>query len=82
MERKTLLAEESRYAAGVLSNAQIVKQQEALAQLEQNYSTALLNYSLARLELLRTMGREETAWGGTMDIKNAVLRCCCLYSAY
>ncbi|HHY16120.1 MAG TPA: TolC family protein [Firmicutes bacterium] len=64
LERKTLLAEESRYAAGVLSNAQIVKQQEALAQLEQNYSTALLNYSLARLELLRTMGREETAWGG------------------
>ncbi len=63
LERKTLLAEESRYAAGVLSNAQIVKQQEELAQLEQNYSTALLNYSLARLELLRTMGQEETAWG-------------------
>lgn len=67
LERKTLQAEESKYAAGVLSNAQIVAQQEKLAQLEQSYSTALLNYSLARQELLRTMGQAETARGENDD---------------
>lgn len=56
LETKTLQAEESKYAAGVLSNAQIVAQQEKLAQLEQEYSTELLQYSLARLKFLQTIG--------------------------
>lgn len=59
LERNTLLAEESKYAAGMLSNAQIVAQQETLAKLEESYSKALLNYSLARLELLRTIGETD-----------------------
>lgn len=62
LERQTLQAEESKYAAGVLSNAQIVAQQEKLAQLEQSYSDSLLNYSLARLKLLQAIGKEES-WG-------------------
>jgi len=61
LERKNLQAEESKYAAGVLSNAQIVAQQEKLAQLEQDYSADLLNYSLARMGLLQTIGKED-AW--------------------
>lgn len=63
LEAQTLLAEESKYAAGVLSNAQIVAQQEKLAQLEQEYSTELLQYSLTRLKLLQTLGLDEHFWG-------------------
>jgi outer membrane protein TolC len=63
LEAQTLLAEESKYAAGVLSNAQIVAQQEKLAQLEQEYSTELLQYNLARLKLLQTIGLDEHSRG-------------------
>lgn len=63
LEQKMLQAEESKYAAGVLSNAQIVAQQEKLAQLEQGYSTELLQYSLARLKMLQAIGRPEVSWG-------------------
>lgn len=63
LEAQTLLAEESKYAAGVLSNAQIVGQQEKLAQLEQEYSTELLQYNLARLKLLQTIGLDEKSRG-------------------
>lgn len=60
LERKNLQAEESKYAAGVLSNAQIVAQQEKLAQLEQDYSADLLSYSLARMKLLQIIGKEDS----------------------
>lgn len=63
LESQTLLAEESKYAAGVLSNAQIVAQQEKLAQLEQEYSTELLQYNLARLKFLQTIGLDENSRG-------------------
>ena len=59
LERQALKAEESKYAAGVLSNAQIVAQQEKLAQLEQEYSASLLRYSLSRLKFLQTIGKHE-----------------------
>ena len=39
-----------------MSNAQIVAQQERLAVVEQEYSKALLDYSLGRSKLLRLMG--------------------------
>lgn len=67
LEKKTLKAEESKYAAGVLSNAQIVAQQEKLAQLEQNYSTNLLQYSLARIKLLQTIGQQVTEQKGEQN---------------
>lgn len=63
LERQTLKAEESKYAAGVLSNAQIVAQQEKLAGLEQQYSTELLRYSLSRQKLLQTIGQQEASRG-------------------
>lgn len=59
LERQTLKAEESKYAAGVLSNAQIVAQQEKLANLEQQYSADLSSYTLARIKLLQTIGKPE-----------------------
>lgn len=59
LERKSLEAEKSRYAAGVVSNAQVVSKQEELARLEQDYSTRLLQYSLARVKLLQTIGQHE-----------------------
>jgi outer membrane protein TolC len=59
LERQTLLAEESKYAAGVLSNAQIVAQQEKLANLEEQYSADLSLYSQARIKLLQAIGRYE-----------------------
>lgn len=59
LERQTLKAEESKYAAGVLSNAEIVAAQESLAALEEQYSADLLNYSLARINFLQTLGRHE-----------------------
>ncbi|HBN97020.1 MAG TPA: hypothetical protein DDZ66_12030 [Firmicutes bacterium] len=59
LERQALLAEESKYAAGVLSNAQIVAQQEKLANLEEQYSADLSLYSQARIKLLQTIGRYE-----------------------
>lgn len=59
LERQALKAEESKYAAGVISNAQIVAQQENLAKLEQDYSASLLNYSLARIQLLQRIGQYE-----------------------
>lgn len=59
LERQALKAEESKYAAGVISNAQIVAQQENLAKMEQEYSSSLLNYSLARIKLLQTIGQYE-----------------------
>ena len=46
LEQRILEAEQIRYAAGVVSNAQIVAQQERLAVVEQEYSKALLDYSL------------------------------------
>lgn len=58
LERQILKAEESKYAAGVLSNVQIVAQQEKLAQLEQQYSASLLSYSLSRLRLLQAIGEQ------------------------
>lgn len=63
LEQQILQAEESKYAAGVLSNAQIVAQQEKLAQLEQQYSANLLSYSLARLRLLQAIGEQ----GGPLE---------------
>lgn len=59
LERQALLAEESKYAAGVLSNAQIVAQQEKLASLEEQYHVALSNYTQARIKLLQTIGKYE-----------------------
>ncbi len=59
LERQALKAEESKYAAGVLSNAQIVAQQEKLASLEAQYSANLLSYSLARVKLLQTIGMQD-----------------------
>lgn len=59
LERKALQAEESKYAAGVISNAEIVAKQERLAQLEQEYSQNLFQYSLARIKLLQAMGAQE-----------------------
>jgi outer membrane protein len=56
LEQRILEAEQIRYAAGVVSNAQIVAQQERLAVVEQEYSKALLDYSLGRSKLLRLMG--------------------------
>lgn len=67
LERKTLQAEEAKYAAGVLSNAQIVSQQEKLADLERSYSSSLLSYTLARLDLLRTIGLAEEPWEAAAD---------------
>ncbi|NMB02080.1 MAG: TolC family protein [Firmicutes bacterium] len=61
LERQALKAEESKYAAGVVSNAQIVAQQENLAKMEQDYSSSLLNYSLARIKLLQAIGQYEEA---------------------
>ncbi|NLJ80501.1 MAG: TolC family protein [Firmicutes bacterium] len=63
LERKTLQAEESKYKAGVISNAQILAQQEKLAAVEQEYSDALLQYSLNRIKLLQNMGRGEILRG-------------------
>jgi len=63
LERQALKAEESKYAAGVLSNAQIVAQQEKLAALEQQYSADLSGYTLARIKLLQTIGRQEEGEG-------------------
>lgn len=57
LERKALQAERSKYEAGVISNAEIVAKQERLAQLEQEYSANLLQYSLARVKLLQAMGK-------------------------
>lgn len=59
LEKQTLQAEESKYAAGVLSNAQIVAQQEKLASLEEQYSAELSNYALARIKLLQAIGKYE-----------------------
>jgi len=59
LERKALQAEESKYAAGVISNAEIVAKQENLAKLEQDYTTSLLQYSLARVKLLQAIGKHE-----------------------
>ncbi len=59
LERKALQAEQSKYQAGVISNADIVAKQERLAQLEQEYSASLLQYSLARVKLLQAMGQQE-----------------------
>lgn len=59
LERQALLAEESKYAAGVLSNAQIVAQQEKLAGLEEQYSAELSAYAQARIKLLQTIGKYE-----------------------
>lgn len=59
LERKALQAEQTKYAAGVISNAEIVAKQEQLAKLEQEYSARLLQYSLARLKLLQAMGKQE-----------------------
>jgi len=36
-----------------------VAKQERLAQLEQEYSASLLQYSLARVKLLQAMGQQE-----------------------
>lgn len=59
LERQTLQAEESKYAAGVLSNAQIVAQQEKLAGLEEQYNADLSSYALARIKLLQAIGKHE-----------------------
>ncbi|NMB21367.1 MAG: TolC family protein [Firmicutes bacterium] len=59
LERQALKAEESKYAAGVLSNAQIVAQQEKLASLEEQYSADLSLYTDARIKLLQTIGVQE-----------------------
>ena len=59
LERQALLAEESKYAAGVLSNAQIVAQQEKLAGLEEQYSAELSAYAQARIKMLQTIGKYE-----------------------
>ena len=59
LERKALQAEQSKYEAGVISNAEIVAKQENLAKLEQEYSANLLQYSLARVKLLQAMGKHE-----------------------
>lgn len=59
LEKQSLQAEESKYAAGVVSNAQIVAQQEKLANLEEQYSAALSSYALARIKLLQTIGQYE-----------------------
>lgn len=59
LERQALLAEESKYAAGVLSNAQIVAQQEKLSSLEEQYAADLSGYSQARIKLLQRIGRHE-----------------------
>ena len=67
LERQALKAEESKYAAGVLSNAQIVAQQEKLAALEQQYSADLSSYTLARIKLLQTIGRHEELGEGHVD---------------
>ena len=59
LERKALQAEQSMYQACVISNADIVAKQERLAQLEQEYSASLLQYSLARVKLLQAMVQQE-----------------------
>ena len=56
LEQQALKAEESKYAAGVLSNAQIVAQQEKLASLEEQYSDDLSLYTEARIKLLQVIG--------------------------
>lgn len=61
LQQRILEAEEIKYGAGVVSNAQIVAQQEKLAAVEQEYSKALLDYSLGRSNLLQLMGL--TVWG-------------------
>jgi hypothetical protein len=43
----------------VLSNAQIVAQQEKLAGLEEQYSAELSAYAQARIKLLQTIGKYE-----------------------
>lgn len=58
-EKQVLQAEESKYAAGVISNAQIVAQQEKVAGAEQAYSDALLQYSLNRNRLLQAVGKDD-----------------------
>lgn len=63
LERKALQAEQSKYAAGVISNAEVVAKQERLAQLEQEYSSGLLQYSLARIKLLQAMGLQDQETG-------------------
>ncbi len=63
LERQILLSEEGKYAAGVISNAQIVAQQEKVARVEQEYGKALLDYNLRRTNLLQSIGRPEFVWG-------------------
>ena len=57
LEQRILEAEEIKYSAGVVSNAQIVAQQEKLAAVEQEYSKALLDYNLGRSNLLQQIGQ-------------------------
>ncbi|MCK9525449.1 MAG: TolC family protein [Limnochordia bacterium] len=59
LERQSLQAEESKYAAGILSNAEIVAQQEKLASLEEQYSAELSLYTQARIKLLQRIGKYE-----------------------
>ncbi|HHY09956.1 MAG TPA: TolC family protein [Firmicutes bacterium] len=58
-QKQILQAEESKYAAGVISNAQIVAQQEKVAAAEEAYSDALLKYSLSRNNLLQAVGLDD-----------------------
>jgi len=66
-EQQNLMAAEAKYAAGAISNKQVVDQQEALAKAEQAYTQALWDYSQYRTQFLITIGLEQGFPGGGSD---------------
>lgn len=64
LEQQILQAEETKYAAGVISNQAVVAQQEKLAQAEDAYTQALWNYSQLRDQFLINIGLEPISSGG------------------
>lgn len=67
LERQILQAEETKYAAGVISNQAVVAQQEKLAQAEDAYTQALWSYSQLRHQFLIGIGLDPTSVGGAGD---------------
>ncbi|HHX01377.1 MAG TPA: TolC family protein [Firmicutes bacterium] len=69
LEQQSLKAEETKYAAGVISNQAVVAQQEKLAKAEDAYTQALWNYSQMRNQFLITLGMVQDLSGGVDDGK-------------
>ena len=67
LEQQSLMAEEAKYAAGVISNQTVVAQQEKLAKAEEAYTQALWTYSQLRNQLLISIGSEQGLPGGGSD---------------